>query len=88
MFYAAINPRANLSNGNLGFLNTWEIARFETKAEREDFVKRYENKAARVVTRKEAIAIFAETYECVGKAVPNGGLFGINKYGDDNFFGV
>ena len=86
MFYAAINPLANINEGKRGFLNTWEIARFNTKAERDEFVIAYENKAAKVVTRKKAIGIFASAYECVGKPVPKGGLFGVNKYGDGNFF--
>lgn len=75
-YYAALNVRADLNNGNQGFANTWEIARFFTKAQRDAFVDKEANRRARAVTRKGAAAIFAGNYEAVGKPVPAGGLFG------------
>lgn len=75
-YYAALNTRADLDNGNQGFANTWEIARFLTKAQRDAFVSKEANRRAHAVTRKGAAAIFARNYEAVGKPVPPGGLFG------------
>lgn len=77
-YYATINAR--------GFLNTVEIAKFETKAERDDFVNENEHKNAKPVTRREAELAFANCYLSVGREVPKGGLFGVNKYGDTNFY--
>ncbi len=82
MFYAAHNTRADLQNGNHGFLNTWEISRFKTNAERKSFIKEYENQGAKPVSRKEAKNIFDGTFLCVGEKVPVGGLFS----SDNNFF--
>lgn len=86
MFYAAHNTRANVNTGDRGFINTWEISRFETRAERDAFVGRYAHKLAKPVTRKEAIVIFARCFECVGKPVPKGGLFGVDRYGVGYFW--
>ena len=76
MYYAKHNTRADLNNGNHGFLNTWVVSRFKTRKERDSFVVEYENQLAEAVTRKEAEATFRGGFECVGKPVPRGGLFG------------
>jgi len=86
MFYAALNVRADLDNGNRGFRNSWEIARFETVAARDAFVLRESTRLAKPVTRREADAIFRGTYECVGETPPKGGLFGDSPYADDRFY--
>lgn len=88
MYYAAHNTHTDLNTGDHGFANTWEISRFATRAERDAFVERLSHKMARPVTDKEAIAIFARCYECEGKPVPQGGLFGDegNRYGTSYFW--
>lgn len=78
-FYAAINIRADIKNGNRGFTNTWEIARFVTQSERDTFVERECNRMAKAVTRKAAEEIFASNYLSIGKVVPKGGLFARNR---------
>lgn len=86
MFYAAHNIYANLINGNRGFLNTWAVSRFATRAERDAFVDRYSNKDAKAVSSKEAVDIWQGTYLCVGEDVPAGGLFGVSRFGDTHFW--
>lgn len=86
MLYAAHNTRADLNTGDRGFVNTWEISRFATRAERDAFIERYAHKLAMPVTRKQAITIYARCFECEGKPVPKGGLFGVNQYGDSRFW--
>ncbi len=86
MYYATHNIYANLVNGNRGFANSWEVSRFKTRAEREAFIEKYENKAARAVSRDEASKIFRDTYLCVGKEPPTGGLFGGDKYAQIGHF--
>lgn len=76
MFYAAHNTRADLMNGDQGFLNTWEISRFANRADRDTFVAKHDNKKAKPVSRVAAAAIFAGCYLSVGEDVPRGGLFG------------
>lgn len=86
--YAALNAYADVRNGNHGFANTWRLARFETRAARDSWVAKYENKDARAVTRREAESMFRANYHCTGKPVPVGGLFGPDKRGeaiDTNF---
>lgn len=78
-FYAAHNSRANLREGNQGFLNTWQISRFKSKGERDAFVKEYENQRAYALTRREADQLFRSQYECVGREPPAGGLFASNR---------
>ena len=85
-FYAAHNTHADINNGNRGFLNTWEISRFATRAERDAFVDKYENRNAKPVTRKEAEIIYRGCYLSVGEPVPAGGLFGADRYGMTNFW--
>ena len=85
-YYAAHNICANRLNGDYGFLNTWEVSRFKSKADRDAFVAEYDNKNARVVTRKEASAIFDRCYTSNGKDVPKGGLFGTDDYGLSRFW--
>ncbi len=85
-YYAAHNTRADLNNGNHGFLNTWEVSRFPTKSERDAFVARMDNKKAKAVTRDEANRIWRGTYLSVGEAIPRGGLFGDNRFGDSHFW--
>lgn len=84
--YAAINLRADINAGNRGFINTWEIAKFDTKAERDAFVAKNGNRAAKAVTRKEAEAIYADCFLSVGETVPVGGLFGNDTYGYGRFY--
>ena len=75
MKYAVHNTHADMNNGSHGFLNTWEVSRFATGAERDAFVANLENKKARAITRREAIEIWRGAYLSVGKAIPAGGLF-------------
>lgn len=84
MFYAVMNARADLNNGNRGFANTWNVARFETRAARDAFVAENGNRLARAATRKEAAEVWAAQYTCVGETVPVGGLFNA-PYGQDRF---
>lgn len=84
--YAKHNTRADLDSGNHGFLNTWEISRFDTKAERDQFVDANSNQKATAITRNQAGVAFAATFICVGEKPPVGGLFAENKYGDTNFW--
>jgi hypothetical protein len=73
-FYAAHNSRANLSEGNRGFLNTWEVSRFPSRAKRDAFVDQMSNMLAEPCSRERAIRIYADNFRCVGKPVPRGGL--------------
>lgn len=86
MHYAALNLRADARNHADGFLNTWSIARFKTKAGRSAFLDKESNRMAKAVSRTEAAEIFANTYLCIGEPVPRGGLFGDNPMGS-NFHG-
>jgi hypothetical protein len=86
MFYATLNVRADLINGSHGFANTWEVARFSSCADRDEWLEANSNRLARAVTRKEACLIFAGQYLCVGDAVPKGGLFGETPYKDSWFW--
>ena len=74
-YYAALNTRANLSEGNRGFMNTWEIAQFSTRQARDAWVNDNENRLAEAVTRKDAERLWAGGYLCIGEPVPKGGLF-------------
>ena len=65
-YYAAHNTHADLLNGNRGFLNSWEISRFDSAAERAAFVEKYENKNARALTRSEAESLWKSQYTSVG----------------------
>ena len=85
-FFAAHNSRADLSNGNRGFLNTWEVSRFPSTEARDVFVSKYENQAGKPVTRKEAESLFRENYLSTGKEIPAGGLFGADRFGMTNFW--
>jgi hypothetical protein len=82
-YYAALNRYADLDNGNRGFANSWEIARFNSRSERDAFVMQYANNAARAVTRRDAERIYRDNYISVGRTVPQGGLFG---YDGANFW--
>jgi hypothetical protein len=81
MFYATYNIYADLDRGNRGFANTWEVARFATREERDAFVAMESNRRARAVTRKEAVQIWRGAYLCVGRKPPRGGLFGPDGFG-------
>jgi hypothetical protein len=89
-FYASHNRYADIDNGNWGFCNTMVVSRFKTKAERDDFVEKYENKDSRACTRKRAIRIWRNNYSSVGKPVPSGGYdqidFFIPDAADDDYF--
>lgn len=85
-FYAAHNTRADLDNGNHGFRNTWEVSRFETKADRDEFVSKRTNQLAKAVTRRAAEGIFRDHYDCTGETMPSGGLFGTDAYGQSRFW--
>ena len=74
-YYAAHNRHADVINGNKGFLNSWEISRFKARWARDLFVKRYTNKAAKAVNRREASHIWRDQYLSVGKNPPKYGLF-------------
>jgi len=77
-YYATLNLYADLDNGNSGFANTWEIARFDSRSERASFVAEYANNDAKAVTRRDAERIYRDNYISDGRAVPHGGLFGHN----------
>lgn len=80
-FYAAINTRANATQIIHGFDNTWQIARFAKKSERDLFVRDHEALDAKPVTRAEAEELFADKYRLAREPVPKGGLFGLSAYG-------
>lgn len=80
-YYATHNTRADLANGNRGFLNTWAVSRFDTRDSRDAFVAEHDNQLARAVTRKEAEQIWRDGFLCVGSTPPPGGLFGPDAAG-------
>jgi hypothetical protein len=82
-YYAAFNRYADLNSGNRGFANSWEIARFDSRSARDEFVMQYANHAAKAVTRRDAERIYRNNYISVGRTVPPGGLFG---YDGANFW--
>lgn len=88
MYYAAYNTRADLSRGDHGFVNSWSIVRFATKAERQEFLVEFEDLKAKAVTRKEAEYIHERNYTSVGKKPPVGGLFNGNTFWGQGFMGV
>nr|CAD6612997.1 hypothetical protein RKHAN_02538 [Rhizobium sp. Khangiran2] len=90
MYYGIYNSHADLDRGNHGFSNTWDVVRFHSKADRDEFLRVFENKKSEAVTRSYASAIWKNNFECVGKDVPKGGLFNGETFWshDDGFMGL
>jgi hypothetical protein len=85
-FYCAYNYQPD-------FLNTWCIARFDSKADRATFIDQIEADSsafrpykAIAVSRARANEIWRGTYLSAGNAIPKGGLFAVDRYNNESHF--